>query len=367
MSNFIPGLKLAERFYFEAVQPVLHRCFPALIYSAARLDFGSDVLGFDTPQSMDHDWGPKGMLFVTERDYDALREQIMHVVGWELPFEVAGFPTHYSQSATGTRNNEPATGRPINHWLTITTPARFFTAYLGVDPAQGLHATDWLAIPQQRLRTIRSGRVFHDGLGRLEPMRQMLCWYPRDVWLYLMANQWQRISQEAPFMARCGDVGDDLGSRLLAARLVRELMRLSFLIERQYAPYIKWFGTGFARLECAATLSPIFTHVLNADDWHTREAHLSAAYTCVANMHNQLGLAPLLDTHVAPFHGRPYQVPQSDCFVEALHAAIQSLEVRNLPPHIGSIDQFVDSTDILDTPERCKTLSVIYNEQAGSL
>ena len=362
MPDFIPGLELAEQFFHVAVQPVLHRCFPALVYSAARLDFGSDVLGFDTPQSMDHDWGPKGMLFIAEPDYAALHERITHVMGWELPYELAGFPTHYSQSATGTRSNEPAKGRPINHWLTVTTPARFFTAYLGIDPAQGLRAVDWLAIPQQRLRTLQSGRVFHDGLGQLEPLRRMLRWYPRDVWLYLMANQWQRISQEAPFMARCGDVGDELGSRLIAGRLVRELMRLCFLIERQYAPYIKWFGTAFARLECAATLSPILTQVLDAQDWHAREQHLSAAYTRVARLHNELGLTPALDTQVAPFHDRPYQVPQADCFVEALHAAIQSPEVQGLPPHIGSIDQFVDSTDILDAPERCKKLTAIYNE-----
>ena len=37
--------------------------------------------------------------------------------------------------------------------------------------------------------------------------------------------------------------------RLTAALLVRDVMRLAFLIERQYAPYAKWFGTGFARLD----------------------------------------------------------------------------------------------------------------------
>ncbi|HEY3341622.1 MAG TPA: DUF4037 domain-containing protein, partial [Anaerolineae bacterium] len=333
-----------------------------LIYSAARLDFGSDVLGFDTPQSMDHDWGPKCTLFVAEHDYDACRERIPSMMGWELPYEVAGFPTHYSQNDNGTRNNEPATGRPIRHAVTVTTPTRFFTAYLGVDPARGLRALDWLAIPQQRLRTIQSGRVFHDGLSQLDCTRQNLCWYSHDVWLYLMANQWQRISQEAPFMARCGDLGDELGSRVIAMRLVRELMRLCFMIERQYAPYIKWFGTAFSRLRSAETLSPIFARVLSAADWQAREEHLSAAYTFVAQLHNSLGITPEQEVQVVPFYSRRYLVPQSDRIVEALHAAIVAPEVRNLPPHIGSIDQFVDSTDILDTPERCKRLTVIYAE-----
>jgi hypothetical protein len=52
-------------------------------------------------------------------------------------------------------------------------------------------------------------------------------------------------------MARCGDVGDELGSRLVAARLIEELMRLCFLMEKQYWPYAKWFGTAFSKLACA--------------------------------------------------------------------------------------------------------------------
>jgi hypothetical protein len=46
-------------------------------------------------------------------------------------------------------------------------------------------------------------------------------------------------------MARCGDVGDELGSRLVAARLIEELM------QKQYWPYAKWFGTAFSKLACA--------------------------------------------------------------------------------------------------------------------
>ena len=204
--------------------------------------------------------------------------------------------------------------------------------------------------------------MFHDALGALEPARHVLRWYPRDVWLYLLSNQWQRIGQEAPFMARCGDVGDELGSRLVAARLVRELMRLCFLIEQQYAPYIKWLGTAFAHLQCYPTLSPFFTRALDAQDWRVREQHLSAAYLHVMQMHNGLGLTPPQEVRVEPFHSRPYLVSQSGSFVTALKAAIQSPVVRGWPADIGSVDQFIDSTDILDAPARCRKLGAIYTE-----
>lgn len=57
MTQFIPGLKLSEYFFDEAIRPIMADSFPQLPYSAARLDYGSDVLGFDTPMSMDHGWG----------------------------------------------------------------------------------------------------------------------------------------------------------------------------------------------------------------------------------------------------------------------------------------------------------------------
>ncbi len=55
MPLFLPGLELAQRFYQEAVQPILAMSFPMLPYGAALLGSGSDVLGFDTPMSTDHD------------------------------------------------------------------------------------------------------------------------------------------------------------------------------------------------------------------------------------------------------------------------------------------------------------------------
>ena len=50
--TFIKGLELSELFYKEAVKPILAKRFPDLNYSAALIGLGSEVLGFDMPQSM---------------------------------------------------------------------------------------------------------------------------------------------------------------------------------------------------------------------------------------------------------------------------------------------------------------------------
>ena len=172
-----------------------------------------------------------------------------------------------------------------------------------------------------------------------------------------MANQWRKIAQEEPFVGRTGDVGDEMGSRLVATRQVRELMTLAFLIARQYPPYSKWFGTAFTQLASADELIPVLELVTDSQDWHTRETHLSDAYLILGRMHNALDITPEIETQISPFHSRPYLVPHSDRFVFALHKAITSEAVLGLPRHTGAVWQFADSTDILSSADRCRRLA----------
>jgi hypothetical protein len=347
---FMPGLELSRLFYAEEVAPILAHRFPGLAHAAARIDSGSEVLGFDTRRSMDHWWGPRVTVFLRSEDFTpALAEDIKQVLGNELPFEVHGFPTHMHvvDASTGSVFMARTDQRPINHMVEVSTARDFFGHYLGVQPLDGLSPSDWLAIPEQHLRTVTSGGVWHDDVGELTRARDVLRWYPDDVWRYLLAAQWRRIEQEEAFPGRCAEVGDELGSRVVAARMVREVMHLAFLLERQYMPYAKWLGSAFSRLPCAGLLEPSLLGALGATQWPERERHLSAAYETVARMQNALGLSePVADT-VSPFHGRPFQVIHGDRFAAALRAAISDEAVKRLRPNPGNTTQWVDSTDML--------------------
>jgi hypothetical protein len=343
--TFIKGLELCELFYREAVKPILAKHFPDLTYSAALMGSGSEVLSFDTPQSMDHDWGPRLMLFLGEPDHETYHDGINQTLRQELPGEIHGYPTNFRHHRDGTTVMAATDSGPVNHRVVFLTVRRFFNDVLNFNPTGNIRAIDWVSVPENRLLMLTSGHVFHDGLGQLEPIRARLCYYPDDVWLYLLAAQWRRIAQEEAFMGRCGQVGDDLGSRLVAARLVRDLMRLCFLVERRCAPYIKWFGSAFARLDCASDLVPIFTRVLEANSWEERQTYLTTAYEFVAKMHNSLGITEPLTTEVSQYHSRSFLVIHADRFVGIIRAAIKSEKVRALPEHLGSIDQFIDSTD----------------------
>jgi hypothetical protein len=293
-------------------------------------------------------------------DYEKYNDQISEVMANELPTEIRGYPTNYDVPFSGEAGMQAVERGPVRHWVGNETIPAFFNRYIGIDPRGPIKDLDWLLMPQQHLRSISSGKVFFDGLNQLVEIRDRLRWYPRDLWLYIMANQWHRIDQEEPFIARCGDVGDELGSRVVASRQVVEIMRLCFLIEKQYTPYYKWFGTAFAQLDCASNLTPIFHRVLNSQSWEERENYISNAYLYLMEMHNNLGVTQVIEPKMSPFYNRPYQVPWSSRFADALHEAIQSDDVRKFPRDIGSVGQLVNSTDILSNPEWSRKFSVIY-------
>jgi hypothetical protein len=125
-------------------------------------------------------------------------------------------------------------------------------------------------------------------------------------------------------------------------------------MERTYAPYPKWFGTAFKQLACAAELAPFLQQALHASSWQARERHLSQAYEIIAAMHNNLQLTEPLPEKTDLFHGRPFQVISGSDFSDALLAQIDDPQVKKIAAHpaqtpIGSIDQFSDNTDLLET------------------
>jgi hypothetical protein len=363
MPTFIPGIELSRLFYNEAVLPILEEHFPTLPHAAAHLGTGSDMLGFDTPMSTDHEWGPSVTLFLRQHDIH-LAPRITALMSESLPYTFHGYSTHFGESPDepGTRILQPIGEGLINHKVLVTTVHVFVRQQLGFDLTQPLEPADWLTFPSQKLRTVTSGAVHHDGVGELTAMRERFAYYPHDVWLYLLASAWQRISQEEHLMPRAGYVEDELGSSIIGSRLVRDIMSLCFYMERQYAPYPKWFGTAFSRLASAPDLTPLLEEAQFATTWQDREAALAGAYEYVARAHNALGITDPSPTETRPFFGRPFKVLFAERFAQAIVARITDSDVQRIASHrlIGSIDQFSDSTDLRSSTEWRERLRTLY-------
>ena len=360
MAAFLSGLQLSEKLYTEIVRPVLDDHFPQLAYAAALIGWGSEVLGFDDPRSTDHNWGPRLQLFLSESAYEEVAPAILACLDRHVPATFYGQPTDFEIRVPAHQRALKDPGLLSNkHQIELNTVPAFFQAYLGIRPDSALRPVDWLLLSEHRLLGVTSGRVFYDGTGELRRAREKVGYYPDDVWLYLLAVQWSKLAEQEAFAGRSGEAGDDLGSRLIAARQVRLMIHLCFLMERRYAPYSKWLGTAFSRLGCAATLAPIFDDILRADGWRARERQLSAAYETLARMHNELHLTTPLDVATRPYYDRPYQVLFAGRFAEALLATVADESLRALPFGVGSINQFVDS-DITELPRFGRWLRRFY-------
>lgn len=364
MSDFVPGLELSRLFYLEAVKPILDADFSTLRYSAALTGSGSEILGFDDPMSSDHHWGARLMLFLDEDDFARYSDAIHEDFRRKLPYKIHGHSTNfflYNEEDNSLIPTEIESGQ-VNHRVEIFTIRRFFIEYFGFDISNRIEPADWLTFPEQKLRTIASGAVYCDEIGLRETL-QRFSYYPRDVWLYLLACGWNRIGQEEHLMGRAGFAGDEIGSAIIAARLVRDLMRLCFLMEKRYAPYPKWFGKAFSQLRCAEDLSPVFKKVLSAETWQEREKYLVKAYEYAAEMHNTLKITEPLPAKASNFFGRPFQVIHlhgkftDEICRQITDPAVKQIAERKL---IGGIDQISDNTDILSDPQWRTILRKLY-------
>jgi hypothetical protein len=325
--RFIPGLKLGRMLYEEAARDIIERIVAHGGYAAALLGSGSDVLGYDTERSTDHDWGPRFQVYLSEKLHAEKAPALDDALRGGLPGNFHGHPAGSVQ---------------------ITTIPRFLHWHLGVESLAGIGPIDWLSFPEQRLLELTSGAVFHDPAGELEGTRAALAYFPRDVWLYRMACQWQRLFQEEAFVGRCAEVGDAVGTKLMAARVAQDLVKLFFLQARRYAPYGKWLGTAFAALPMAPGALPDIHAVLESAAYPALESALGALYQRAAEQHNALAVTPALDPSPRHFFDRPYLVIRAERFTNALLAAIESPELRGLSVRIGGIDQFSDSTDFIE-------------------
>jgi Domain of unknown function (DUF4037) len=336
--TFVPGLRLAGEFYAEAVRPLLEPEFPGLGYAAALIGPGSEVLGFDTERSADHDWGPRLLVFLEDDDADRLAGAIDEMLEQRLPATFGGYPVAFGVT------RDPGSG--ARHRVEIVGLGGWLAWRLGFDPRDGATARDWLAAPWQRLAEVTAGAVFHDGTGGLTRARAALSWYPPDLWRYVLSCQWSRIAEEEAFPGRCAEAGDELGSAVVTARLARDLMRLWLLMHRRYPPYSKWLGRAFAQVPGGAGLGAPLAAALAASGWPARERQLGLAYRIAAEAHNRLGLTEPLDPGTRRYYSRPYQVLDAGRFAAALSGAITGPRAGQLPP-AGAADQVIDSTPAL--------------------
>ena len=138
---YTPGLQLAREFYAAVVRPLLGEQFPQLPYAAALVGPGSEVVGFDTQRSVDHDWGPRLQVFLTSRDA-AQAGAVTATLADRLPESFGGYPVAFPVT------REP--GGTARHRVEVADLGTWLTGRLGFDPRREVTLPDWLATPAHR-------------------------------------------------------------------------------------------------------------------------------------------------------------------------------------------------------------------------
>ena len=216
----------------------------------------------------------------------------------------------------------------------------------------------------QSVLEVTAGPVFADRTRTLAEVRTLLAWYPPDVERYVLAAGWQRLCQMLPMVGRTAESGDEFGSRLLSAGLAENLLWLAFALSRRWAPYAKWRGTVFRSLPVSASLGSLLDDAAAAPVWREREDALADACEVLLDIQRGRGL-PAPSSAVVPFFDRPYRTVDR-AVPEGLLANITDPDVARLPPLVGSIEQWVDSTDVLSSPGRRAALQAVYRAWADA-
>lgn len=337
----LSGAELARSYFHQVVGPLLSESLPSVPFSAGRLGSGSDVLGLDDEVSRDHDWGLRLSVFVRPEHIEAVHA----VLDLRLPTSFRGRPTRF-----------PFTGeQEARHHIEIMNVEQFAMQCLGFDPRSAPGAADWLSVTGQSVLEITAGPVFVDADGQLTRLREALAWYPDDIWRYVIACDWAKLAQELPLMGRAADVGDEIGARVVGARIAHVIMHLSFLLERVWWPYAKWFGTQWARLPNAGALVPFVSTLLETDSTGARNAAVASALETLLGQQNQLELSAVPRATV-PFWDRPYVQPAPEIALQLVHG-ITDTHIRALPLGLGSVEQRTDNVDILVSPSLRRALA----------
>ncbi|MBI2842900.1 MAG: DUF4037 domain-containing protein [Armatimonadetes bacterium] len=234
------GTDVACRYFWEIGLPAIEKRFPAYIdrIAGGLAADGSDCAGNCGQFDDNSDWAPNFQIYLTEADHRA--------VGKDLQSLLDDLPAEYDDVRC---NSSPF------HRNRVFSIDGFFTEKTSNAENDGLsHAPrsnlDWLRIPEHRLFDLTHGLVFYDPLGEFTERRKgFAAYYPDDVWRKRICDA----------MSRCGLLGQQIlpgaidhsdyyTSEMVWWQFVEIAMRLGFLLNRRYAPDLKWLYRQFAML-----------------------------------------------------------------------------------------------------------------------
>ncbi|MGI6238357.1 MAG: DUF4037 domain-containing protein [Christensenellales bacterium] len=353
------GMELCRRFYESCAAPLLAAAFPKMRHSAGLVGFGSDVLGYDDAVSRDHLWGSRLSIF-PEQYTEELARDIYAAMVHGLPREFMGFPVGFGAPDAHGIAAMAEYEQDFRPLIMIMPFGEFLRDQIGRTNTDEILPAEWLAFSEQKLLALTKGRFFRDDLNLARALSP-LAYYPRDVWLYLLYSDWSAIAEERAFVKRAAARGDDIGSRIICARIAHRLMHLCFIYAKRYAPYSKWFGTAFRELNACPGIDGMLARALDAHDLHAREQAIAGAQSIMIAHHNDQQITAPIDAALRRYYTRDITVAAADEVAQAIHAKIEETSLSRLPP-IGSLSSVGNLTALCEHAVHIPRLVRLYED-----
>ncbi len=162
------------------------------------------------------------------------KDNIIRVLSEKLSYTYKGYSVNFTEpdpNDHGVRHAQFISEGKVNPLIFIHTFDDYLVEQLGMSDLDNIKPFEWLAFLEHRLLSLVSGKFFVDGLNCAEVISKIK-YYPREVKLHMIASNWDMIASEQAFIKRCGECGDEIGSRIICSRIAERLMRLCFLYKQ---------------------------------------------------------------------------------------------------------------------------------------
>lgn len=271
------GLELSEEYYNFYGRIMIHEKFPEYekLIAAGMVGKGSECLGFDDELSQEHDFGPGFCLWLTDEDYKEIGQELAFEYE-RLPKDFGGMEGHIESALEGGR-------------VGVFSTRDFYYDLIGREDAPVTNM-DWLWIPEARLATATSGRVFRDDYCEFSRLRKHLQkYYPEDVRIKKIVSRAAYMAQAGQYnYVRCMRRGESVAAYMALTEFVKNTISMVYLLNRQYAPYYKWSHHGMRFLKILPEVSLLLTKLCQQDNQReVWEKNQETAYTYALNAYDK--------------------------------------------------------------------------------
>ncbi len=306
------GMELCREYYETCGKPMLMREFPQYVHRIAvgLIGEGSDCFGYDDGFSMDHDWGPRFMMWVSREVYEEIGKKLEEAYQ-ALPVEFQGYTYKESHQAHKRQG--------------VFVIQDYFENLLGIE---SLDSISWENVEMYRLAAATNGRIFTDPEGIVTNIRKSLKEnYPGHLVYTKIAEHAARFSQYGQYnYARMRKRGDLVAAGIMLSQALKEVMQLLYLAGGEYPPHDKWLYRGLLAVE---EYGSILEHmeVLVSCAEEEKEKHIEEIAEAVALLLYQKNyisdVEPYLEAHVGELL---FKAGASELSVEELAEKIARLE-----------------------------------------